>query len=66
MDHQEEIFSIITWDFANNKENNIFQMGPQEDQVVGNHVVKGMNQKMNYFLKKLKTKQLVTKNTMSS
>lgn len=50
MDHQEEIFSIISWDFANNKETNIFQMGPQEDQVVGNHVVKGMNQKMNYFL----------------
>ena len=24
MDHKEDIFSIVTWDFANNKEENIF------------------------------------------
>jgi hypothetical protein len=49
-DHENGIFTILTWDFDNNMEQACNQFKPNENDEVGLHVVKGMNQKMNYFL----------------
>lgn len=49
-DHLNDIFTVVTWDFNNNMEQCILQMYESPDEDVGYHVIKGMNQKRNYFL----------------
>ena len=50
LDHVKNIFKIITWDFKNNIEKSMMQLQPNKSNDIGNHIVKGMNHKLNYFL----------------
>ena len=50
MDHDEGIYTILTWNFDENIEFNCKQTIPDPKDDVGYHVVKGMNLKMNYLL----------------
>ena len=49
-DHENKIYSVITWDFDQNMEQGIYQVNPDPRDLVGYHIVKGMNPKMNYLL----------------
>ena len=49
-DHENNIYSVITWDFDQNMEQSIMQVKPDPSDEVGYHIVKGMNPKMNYLL----------------
>jgi len=42
--------TILTWDLEQNIEQNCFQVAGNEADDVGNHVMKGMNKKMNYYM----------------
>ena len=48
--YSKGIITIVTWDFKNNIEKTMFQILPNANDFVGNHVVKGMNYKMNYYI----------------
>ena len=50
IDHEEQIFTLLTWDFNLNMEQSILQMNLNPEDEIGYHVVKGMNKKRNYFL----------------
>ena len=51
LDHELQIISIITWDFEQNTEQSILQWRfDRSESEIGYHLVKGMNQKMNYFI----------------
>jgi hypothetical protein len=50
LDHNDNIYTNLTWDFDSNVEHNILQCKPAPNDVVGYHVVKGMNLKMNYMI----------------
>ena len=53
-DHDQDILSIITWDFDNDMEQRHLQQRIDQKSDVGYHVVNGMNQKLNYFIDKHK------------
>ena len=48
--YDKNIFTVLTWDFNLNIEKSIYQIRNEIDSPIGNHVIKGMNYKMNYFL----------------
>ena len=48
--YDKNIFTVLTWDFNLNIEKSIYQIRNENDSPIGNHVIKGMNYKMNYFL----------------
>ena len=50
VDHSDGTFTILTWNFDDNVQMNIYQTRPHETDDVGYHVVRGMNFKMNYML----------------
>lgn len=49
-DYHSEIITVVTWDFLHNIEKTMFQIQPDYSDFVGNHIVKGMNYKCNYFV----------------
>ena len=53
-DHAMDVFSVITWDFEIQMEQRHLQQVIDENSDVGYHVVKGMNQKLNYYIDKHK------------
>ena len=48
--HQKNIIFIVTWDFEQNIEKNMYQVLPCDSATIGTHIVKGMNYKMNYYI----------------
>ena len=50
LDHIKNIFKIITWDFKRNIEKSMMQQQTNKFNDIGNHIVKGMNHKLNYLL----------------
>ena len=48
--YKSKIYYAITWDFYTNCEVKMFQQRTDEKQQAGNHVIKGMNFKLNYYL----------------
>lgn len=50
INHNEEVTSVLTWDFNENIERRMFQMKKHNEDQVGQHIVKGMNYKMNYYI----------------
>ena len=50
INYEKNIITIVTWDFVLNCEKNMYQIEPNEGDSVGNHVVKGMNYKFNYYI----------------
>lgn len=48
-DHVSNILKVITWDLKENVERGMMQLQPDRTNVIGNHVVKGMNEKLNYL-----------------
>ena len=48
--YEKNIFTVLTWDFIKNIEKSNYQIRMDNDAIIGNHVIKGMNYKMNYFL----------------
>lgn len=48
--YSKNILTILIWDFNKNIEKGSYQIVPSLEDHVGNHVVKGMNYKMNYYI----------------
>lgn len=49
-DSSRNVFQILTWNFILNIEENMFQLLVDDTKDVGQHVIQGMNKKMNYYL----------------
>ena len=45
----KNILKIITWDLIEDMERGMMQIKPDKSNDIGNHIVKGMNEKLNYF-----------------
>jgi len=60
VNHDEEVTSVLTWDFNENIERRMFQMKKRSEDQVGQHIVKGMNYKMNYYIDQYYLTDLLT------
>ena len=49
-DNTDNILIILTWDFKDNTEISMYQQNCTSDEYPENYVVKGLNEKMNYFI----------------
>ena len=50
VDNEKKIMILVTWDFNNNTEYSMFQIRIGDDEKPENYIVKGLNQKLNYFV----------------
>lgn len=60
INHNEEVTSVLTWDFNENIERRMFQMKKHNEDQVGQYIVKGMNYKMNYYIDQYYLTDLLT------
>ena len=49
-DNIQNILIVVTWDCANNKEYSMFQHKGERHSSAENYVVRGFNERLNYFM----------------